>query len=137
MVLKSFMEKLRCLEIRKEPGSWVELSRSMNKAGFHAKQRGLSTNEVKGMKNVWLPSPRITLALTLDIHIPEDRIHRQGQLYSDESKSSSSFTGFAYHYCYNAVAETWSEGGQSHSEMKEETQLKVQSVGFTDFFFFT
>lgn len=129
------MEKLRCLESRKEPGSGVELSRSMNKAAFHAKQRGLSANEVKGMKSVWLPNPRITLTLTLDIHIPGDRIHRQGQLYLDESKSSSSFTRFAYHYCYNAVAKTWSEGGQSHSKTKEETQLKVQFVGFTDFFF--
>lgn len=70
---------------------------------------------------MWL---RITLALTLDVQIPGDRIHRQGIQLLRGAKTQFLFPWAHTSNCHTIVAITRSEGDQSHSRTKEETEAE-------------
>lgn len=63
---------------------------------------------------------------------PGTELIGKAALYMDDSKSSSSLTGFANRYCYLVVAKTKSEWAKATANQKRK--LKVQFVGFADFF---
>lgn len=93
--LQGFAEQLRHSQRRKTTPSGVELSSSMSKAWVPSQAPGEIHRSDRDLKSVWPPWLRITLALTLGVQIPGDRIHRQGIQLLGGAKPSSSSAGFA------------------------------------------